>query len=259
MVSDCQAPDPGWHDRAMLSVAWAVGDLTGEASVAPSDRFVVARRMTLPEQQSVLVDEVSGSTYVFLRLPYVSDPALVITSTEGHPVLHRGQRANGAVVEVTAPSGESSTPAPGQRVSVTDTGTVVAMRFPDVTVTARLEFASPAPVSSGTGTMQLGVASLQHDDAWLVGALAVALSPEPGLVGHADLKRAFALWRGVEEPSVGTFDRNVLRPALEAREIELPGPRLNKILYLVERCRRTHEFPERVLDEIRDRLADLGA
>ncbi|KQY59478.1 hypothetical protein ASD11_07915 [Aeromicrobium sp. Root495] len=243
----------------MLRVVWSVGDLAGEASVAPSHRFVVARRMTLPQQQPVLVDEVGGSTYVFLRLPYVSDPALVVTATEGHPVLHRGQRANGAVMEISWPSGESTTPAPEQRVSITSPGAVVSLRFPDLTVTARLEFAAAAAVTSGTGTMQLGVASLEHDDAWLVAAIAVALSPEPGLVGHADLKRAFALWRGAEELSVGTFDRNVLRPALESREIELPGPRLNKILYLVERCRRTHEFPEHVLADIRERLDELGA
>lgn len=240
-------------------MVWSVGDLAGEASVAPSHRFVVARRMTLPQQQPVLVDEVGGSTYVFLRLPYVSDPALVVTATEGHPVLHRGQRANGAVMEISWPSGESTTPAPEQRVSITSPGAVVSLRFPDLTVTARLEFAAAAAVTSGTGTMQLGVASLEHDDAWLVAAIAVALSPEPGLVGHADLKRAFALWRGAEELSVGTFDRNVLRPALESREIELPGPRLNKILYLVERCRRTHEFPEHVLADIRERLDELGA
>lgn len=242
---------------AMLRVSWSVADLTGEADVAAGSRFVVARRMNLPEQQRVLVDEVSGSTYVFLRLPYVSDPALVITSTDGHPVLHRGQRANGAVVEVLWPSGESTTPVPEQRVSITSPGTVVALRFPDLTITARLDFIAPPAVTSGTGTMQLGVTSLEHDDAWLVAALAVALSPEPGLVGHAELKTAFARWRGIEEPSVGSFDRNVLRPALESRDIELPGPRLNKILYLVERCRRTHEFPENLLIEVRERLDRL--
>ncbi|MEH3034801.1 MAG: hypothetical protein PGN07_12465 [Aeromicrobium erythreum] len=55
-------------------------------------------------------------------------------------------------------------------------------------------------------------------------------------------------------PSDGSFDRNVLRPALERRAVELPGPRLNKILYLVERCRRTAEFPPPVLEQVRRRL-----
>ena len=77
--------------------------------------------------------------------------------------------------------------------------------------------------------MQLGVDSLQHDDAWLVAAIAVALSPENGVVAHGDLKQAFALWRGVEEHSDGAFDRNVLRPALASRGME-PGPRVNKIV-----------------------------
>ena len=37
--------------------------------------------------------------------------------------------------------------------------------------------------------------------------------------------------------------------------VEMPGPRLNKIVYLVERCRRTSEFPARLLEDVRDRLS----
>ncbi|MET0928347.1 MAG: hypothetical protein ABWX74_02465 [Aeromicrobium sp.] len=74
---------------------------------------------------------------------------------------------------------------------------------------------------------------------------------------HGDLKRAFALWRGTDEHSDGAFDRNVLRPALAARGLEA-GPRMNKIVLLVERCRRTTEFPARLLDDVRGRLDAVG-
>ena len=239
----------------VLRIAWSTDDgRFGEAALEPGAKLVLARRMGLPEAEPFVVEEIGGSVYVFVRLPYVSDPALVVQATDGHPVLHRGQRANGAIVELTLPTGETSTPAPGQRLSVTSSGTRVDLRFPGLAFGAVLSFDAHAPAVDGSGTVQLGVAALQHDDAWLVGALAVALSPDNGVVGHADLKRAFADWRGTEVPSDGSFDRNVLRPALERRAVELPGPRLNKILYLVERCRRTSEFPPHVLREVRERL-----
>ena len=137
---------------------------------------------------------------------------------------------------------------------MTQPGTRVDLRFPDLTVSVTVDF-DPAPATRvGSGTEQLGVAALEGDDLWLVGALAVALSPEHGVVAHGDLKAAFAQWRGVPEPSAGSFDRTILRPALEQRGIELPGPRLNKIVYLVEWSRRTSEFPERMLDDVRSRL-----
>lgn len=239
----------------MLRVDWSTdGGLSGTSTLEPSGRFVVARRMELPEQQPVAVEEISGSAYVFVRLPYVSDPAVVVTATAGYPVLHRGQRANGAIVEVRSPGSDPASPDPGQTWSLTTSGTVLELRFPDFSMTATLSFEVARPVDHGTGTVQLGVDTFEHDDTWLVAALAVALSPEHGVVSHAELKRAFAVWRGTEEPSDGSFDRNVLRPALDRRGIELPGPRLNKIHYLVERCRRTSEFPPQVLDEVRTHL-----
>ena len=63
--------------------------------------------------------------------------------------------------------------------------------------------------------------------------------------------------RGIDEHSDGAFDRNVLRPAIDARGLDMPGPRLNKIVYLVDRCRRTSEFPRLLLDDVRTRLALL--
>lgn len=237
---------------------WADDDRSGTVSLAPGARLVLARRMGLPEQRPFVVEEIGGSTYVLVRLPYVSDPALVVSATDGHPVLHRGQRANGAVVELTTPAGDSTTPAPGQRISLTSPGSQVVLRYPDLTFSVVADFDPPAPTGLESGTEQLSVAALQHDDAWLVAALAVALSPENGVVAHGELKRAFALWRDEPERSDGAFDRNLLRPALEARAVELPGPRLNKIVYLVERCRRTSEFPAPVLADLRARLAELG-
>ncbi|MEV7396688.1 hypothetical protein [Aeromicrobium sp. NPDC092404] len=242
----------------MLHIAWSAGEqYAGEADLEPGSAFVLARRMNLPEQQHLVAERIDGSAYVFVRLPHVSDPALVITATPGQPVVHRGQRANGAIVELVSPSGEATTPAPGQKISVTDSGTRIGLRWPGLTFSAVIEFDAPRAQLDGSGTVQLGVESLQHDDAWLVAAIAVALSPEHGVVAHGDLKQAFALWRGVEVHSDGAFDRNVLRPALASRDLE-PGPRLNKIVYLVERCRRTAEFPTRLLDDIRTRLRTLG-
>lgn len=243
----------------MLHIAWSAGEqYAGEAELDPGSVFVLARRMNLPEQQPLVAERIDGSAYVFVRLPYVSDPALVISATAGQPVVHRGQRANGAIVELTTPSGEATTPAPGQKVSLTDSGSRIELRYPSLTFTAVVEFDLPANRPDGSGTVQLGVDSLQHDDAWLVAAIAVALSPEHGVVAHGDLKRAFALWRGTEVHSDGAFDRNVLRPALASRGLEMPGPRLNKIVYLVERCRRTSEFPTRLLDDVRARLRAVG-
>ncbi len=243
----------------MLHIAWSAGEQhSGEASIEPGSAFVLARRMNLPEQQPLVAEQISGSAYVFVRLPYVSDPALVISATAAHPVVHRGQRANGAIVELTAPSGEATTPAPGQKISLTHSGTRIELRYPDLTFTAVVEFDLPEAQPMDSGTVQLGVDALQHDDAWLVAAIAVALSPEHGVVAHGDLKRAFAAWRGTEVHSDGAFDRNMLRPALASRGLEMPGPRLNKIVYLVERCRRTSEFPARLLDDIRARLRAAG-
>lgn len=215
---------------------------------------MLARRMNLPEQEPVVDRVIDGSTYVFVRLPYVSDPALVITATGASPVVHRGQRANGAVVEITTPSGDSTTPAPGQKVSLPFSGSRIELRFPDLTFSAVVTFDAPRAPVADSGTVQLDVDALQHDDAWLVAAIAVALSPENGVVAHGDLKQAFAQWRGGEVHSDGAFDRNVLRPALTSRGLELPGPRMNKIVYLVDRCRRTSEFPQRILEDVRARL-----
>jgi len=247
------------EEADVLRIAWSVGEAeAGQTSLAPGDRFVLARRMGLPAQQRLAVERLAGSSYVFVRVPHVSDPALVITATDAHPDLHRGQRANGAIVEVTTPTDAASTPAPGQRVSLTVPGTTVELRFPDFAFEARVDFDLPRAAPAGTGTVQLGVDSLESDDTWLIAALAVALSPDHGVVAHGELKRAFALWRGEAERSDGAFDRNLLRPALEVRGVELPGPRLNKIVYLVERCRRTSEFPPRLLADIRARLTALG-
>ncbi|MET0766840.1 MAG: hypothetical protein ABWY50_04275 [Aeromicrobium sp.] len=240
----------------MLHIAWSAGDQrSGEATIRPGATFILARRMNLPEQQPVVAETIDGSAYVFVRLPYVSDPALVITATAAQPVVHRGQRDNGAIVEITTPLG-STTPAPGQKISLTHSGSRVELRFPDLTFTATVSFTLP-DLPDGSGTVQLGVDSLQHDDAWLVAAIAVALSPDTGVVPHGDLKRAFARWRGTDEHSDGAFDRNVLRPALAARGLEA-GPRMNKIVLLVERSRRTAEFPARVLADVRARLDALG-
>jgi hypothetical protein len=241
-----------FHGRtSVLQIAWSAGEPhAGEASLEVGATFVLARRMNLPEQQTI-----DGSTYVFVRLPYVSDPALVITATTTQPVVHRGQRDNGAIVEVTTPLGGSTTPAPGQKISLTHSGSAVELRFPDLTFTAIVTFDAPVAPAPDSGTVQLDLKSLQRSDAWLVAAIAVALSPEHGVVAHGDLKRAFALWRGTAVPSDGGFDRNVLRPAIESRGLEMPGPRLNKIVYLVERCRRTSEFPARLLEDVRARLS----
>jgi hypothetical protein len=243
----------------VLHIAWSAGaQHAGEADLAPGAAFVLARRMNLPEQRPVVAEQIDGSAYVFVRLPYVSDPALVITATAGQPVVHRGQRANGAIVELTGPTGEATTPAPGQKISLTNSGTRIEVRYPALTFTAVVEFEVADTAPAGSGTVQLGVDSLQHDDAWLVAAIAVALSPEHGVVAHGDLKQAFALWRGTEVHSDGAFDRNVLRPALASRGLEMPGPRLNQNVYLVERCRRTSEFPTRLLDDVRTSLRALG-
>lgn len=243
-------------EGAVLHIAWSIDeadeDIAGEATLAPGATFIVARRMNLPERQPVVAETIDGSAYVFIRLPYVSDPALVVTATTSQPVVHRGQRDNGAIVEVTTPQGASTTPAPGQKISLTDSGSRVQLRFPDLRFTATVSFTAP-DLPDGSGTVQLGVNSLEQEDVWLIGAIAVALSPDNGVVGHADLKQAFARWRGAEEHSDGAFDRNVLRPALAARGIEA-GPRMNKIVLLVERSRRTAEFPARVLDDVRHRL-----
>lgn len=242
----------------MLHIAWSAtwqptGEvLIGEATVEPGSTFILARRMNLPARQPVVIETIAGSTYLFVRLPYVSDPSLVVTATHAHPVVHRGQRDNGAVIEVTTPLGASTTPAPGQKLSLTDSGSTLDVRFPDLTVTAVVEFTAPE-IADGSGTVQLGVDSLEHDDAWLIAAIAVALSPDNGVVAHGDLKQAFAQWRGTAEHSDGAFDRNVMRPALAARGLEA-GPRMNKIVLLVERCRRTAEFPTRVLEDVRARL-----
>jgi hypothetical protein len=240
----------------MLHIAWSAGSASGESTLTQGATFILARRMNLPEQQPVVAETIDGSAYVFVRLPYVSDPALVVTATATQPVVHRGQRDNGAIVELTTPQGASTTPAPGQKISLIGSGTRIELRFPDLTFSALVTFDLP-DVPDGSGTEQLGVDSLQHDDTWLIGAIAVALSPDGGIVAHGDLKRAFARWRGVDEHSDGAFDRNVLRPALTARGLEV-GPRMNKIVLLVERCRRTAEFPARVLDDVRQRLAALG-
>lgn len=239
----------------MLHIAWTAGDLSGEAMLETGATFMLARRMNLP--QPLVAEQIDGSAYVFVRLPYVSDPALVITATAGQPVVHRGQRDNGAIVEVVSPSGEATTPAPGQKISLTRSGSRIELRYPDLTFSAVVSFDLSLPPED-SGTVQLGVDALQHEDAWLVAAIAVALSPENGVVAHGDLKRAFAQWRGVEEHSDGAFDRNVLRPALASRGLEMPGPRLNKIVYLVERCRRTSEFPARLLEDVRARLGSAG-
>ncbi|MCW2829492.1 MAG: hypothetical protein JWP31_184 [Aeromicrobium sp.] len=243
----------------MLHIAWSAGEQhAGQTEVAAGSVFVLGRRMNLPRLQPIVAETIDGSTYVFVRLPYVSDPALVITATEAQPVVHRGQRDNGAVVEITTPVGGPTTPAPGQKISLTHSGSSVHLRFPDLTFTAVVTFDAPAGAAPDSGTMQLGVDALQHSDAWLVAAIAVALSPEHGVVAHGDLKEAFAQWRAIDVPSDGGFDRNVLRPAIEARGLELPGPRLNKIVYLVERCRRTSEFPALLLADVRARLESSG-
>ena len=190
---------------------------------------------------------------MLVRLPYVSDPALVVTATDRQPALFRGQRANGAIVEVRSPHGDTTVPAAGQHLSLPHERTEVVLRYPDLVLSVEVE-ADPAPAATGSGTATLDVDTLEADDAWLAGALAVALSPPHGVVAHADLKAAFAAWRGIDEPSVGAFDRGVLRPALASRSIELPGPRLNKIVYLVERCRATNEFPPHILQQVTERL-----
>lgn len=247
----------------MLRIRWQVRDLgsrdyEGDETLQPGARLVLARRMTLPETAPVAIEHLDGSTAILVRLPYVSDPALVISSTDQHPVVFRGQRSNGAVVEVVGAGTPAVTPAPEQRLSITDSGTVVTLRVPELVFEARLEFeesprSQPNP-ADGLGTMELGVGALEHDDTWLVAALAVALSPEHGVVSHGDLRSAYARWRGIPEPSDGSFDRTVLRPALAARSIELPGARLNKIWYLVERCRQTAEFPPSILVELQRRV-----
>lgn len=244
----------------MLRVTWSLSNgQRGETALEPGSRFVVARRMELPLERPVAVEEIDRTTYVFLRLPYVSDPALVITAGADEPVVFRGQRANGAVVEFTVPGREATVPDPGQKISVPVSGSRVDLRFPDEALTAVLEFdASQAAIQARGGTLQVGVQTLEHDDAWLTGAIAVALSDEQGIVAHKELMAAIGLWRGTEIRSASQFERQYLLPAVESRGIELPGARLNKIVYIVERCRRTGEFPEPMLTEIRERLAALG-
>lgn len=241
----------------MLHIAWSAGEHAGEARVEPGSTFMLARRMNLPSQHLLVAETIDGSTYVFVRLPYVSDPALVVTATASQPVVHRGQRDNGAIVEVSPPAGPSTTPDPGQKISLTHSGSRIELRYPDLTFSAVVTFDLPA-VPADSGTVQLSLDALQQSDTWLVAAIAVALSPDNGVVAHGDLKRAFALWRGIDEHSDGAFDRNVLRPAIDARGLEMPGPRLNKIVYLVDRCRRTSEFPHRLLEDVRARLAQLA-
>lgn len=237
-----------------MRIAWATDDgVSGTTDLLAGQRFVVARRMDLPGDAPVTAVEADGSCFVFVRLPYVSDPALVLTASETRPALYRGQRANGAIVELWSEAGEITVPAAGQHLTLPDARTRVRLRYPDLVLTLDVEATTPV-ATAGSGTVQLGVDALEDDDGWLVGALVVALSPPHGVVGHAELKSAFAAWRGIEEPSDGAFDRNVLRPALSRRAIELPGPRLNKIVYLVERCRATAEFPPRILDEVRERV-----
>lgn len=244
----------------MLRITWSMhGGQRGQATLEPGNRFVVARRMELPPERSVAVEEIDGSTYLFVRLPYVSDPALVITAGSDEPVVFRGQRANGAIVEFTVPGREATVPDPGQKFSVPVSGSRIDLRFPETALTAVLEFdSSPAAIQARGGTVQVGVRTLEHDDAWLTGAIAVALSGDQGIVSHKDLKAAIGLWRGGEIRSDSQFERQYLRPALDSRGIELPGARLNKIVYIVEKCRRTGEFPPGMLDEIRTRLAELG-
>src|SRR5690606_35425231 len=53
----------------------------GAVDLAAGQRFVVARRMDLPGDR--LVTSVPGQDHlVLVRLPYVSDPALVVTATD---------------------------------------------------------------------------------------------------------------------------------------------------------------------------------
>ena len=111
-----------------------------------------------------MAEEIDGSSYVFVRLPYVSDPALVITATAGQPVVHRGQRANGAVVELTTPAGETTTPSPGQSFSLTVNGSRLELRVPGLTFSVVVEFDPRAARPTGSGTEQLGLAVLEHDD-----------------------------------------------------------------------------------------------
>lgn len=252
----------------MLNVRWSAGpdvggadlngaDLSGATRIDDGGTFVMARRMNLPGDHMIDVQEIAGSTYLFVRLPYLSDPAIVITDTKHGPVVHRGQRDNGAVVTVTDAGGRASSPVPGQRISLTSSPSTIQVRFPELVLSAEVRFDSPVAVGADSGTVQLGVDMLSDHDAWLVAALAVALSPDNGVVSHAALKTAFATWRGIDEPSDGGFDRNVLRPALTARGMEMPGPRMNKIAYLVDHCRRTHEFADYIVADVRRRLAAL--
>jgi len=122
----------------VLHIAWSAGEqYAGEARLEAGAAFVLARRMNLPERQPLVAESIDGSAYVFVRLPYVSDPALVITATAGQPVVHRGQRANGAVVQLTGPTGESTTPAPGQKISLTHSGTRIELRLARVLLAGR--------------------------------------------------------------------------------------------------------------------------
>jgi hypothetical protein len=243
----------------VLHVRWSAGhDLHGTTRITDGGTFVVARRMNLPGEQIVDVQEIAGSTYLFVRLPYVSDPALVVTDTAHGPVVHRGQRDNGAIVEVSDAHGRSTTPAPGQRMSLTHSPSRIELRFLETVLAAEVTFTAPVADAADSGTVQLGVDMLADSDAWLVAALAVALSPANGVVSHAALKAAFATWRGIDEPSDGGFDRNVLRPALTSRGMDMPGPRMNKIAYLVDRCRRTAEFSDYILADVARRLDALN-
>lgn len=250
-----------FHGRRLsVRIDWSSdrGD-SGHADVAPGHTFMLARRMDLPgppaPDRLFHQVEIDGSTYVFGRLPYLSDPAIVVTATERQPVLHRGQRANGAIVEITSSAGDTTVPVPAQTISLPHATSHVVVRFPEVaiSITVNSDAALTDPAAD-SGTVQVGLATFENDDAWLVAALAVALSPEPGVVGHHELKSAFERWRGTEPLSTGAFDRKVLRPALERRGIDLPGPRLNKIVYLVERARATAEFSPHLLAEVRSRL-----
>lgn len=243
-----------------MRVSWSTSDgQRGTATLEAGQRLVVARRMELPAERPIAVEQIDGSTYVFMRFPYVSDPALVITGGHDEPVLFRGQRSNGALVEFSVPGRESTAPEPGQKLSVPASGSRIDLRFPEVGFTAVVEFDETlSTLKARGGTVQVGVQAMEHDDAWLAGAIATALSGEQSIVAHKDLKAAIGAWRGTEIRSDGQFDRQYLRPALESRGIELPGARLNKIVYIVERCRRTGEFPPAMLDDIRARLSELG-
>jgi len=118
----------------------------GAVDLAAGQRFVVARRMDLPGDR--LVTSVPGQDHlVLVRLPYVSDPALVVTATDRQPALFRGQRANGAIVEVRSPHGDTTVPAAGQHLSLPHERTEVVLRYPDLVLSVEVE-ADPAPAET---------------------------------------------------------------------------------------------------------------